>query len=156
MVLELFGLFGVLAGLLLALKAGRLAVDYLQQFVQRFPLGAFLVYILLFLMTFWLVLLLGKLVQRFMKAARLDFINQLAGGLLALGKGGLLLSLLIWLTGRFELYHPAWSRQSVLIPVLEPVAPWIYQQIGDWIPFFENIIGDLEDLIERLLRKIDA
>ena len=155
LVLEVFGLLGVAIGLLLALKAGGMAIAYLQDFVQRFPLGAFLVYALLFLLTFWLVLLAGKLIQRFLKAARLDFLNQMAGGLVATLKGVLLLSLLLWLCNRFELFPPSVAEQSALMAYLEPVGPWFYQQVGDWIPMFENIIGELESVIDKLLKKVE-
>jgi membrane protein required for colicin V production len=153
---ELFSLLGVAIGLLLALKLGQYAVDYFQSFIERFPFGMFLLYLLLFVSAFWLVLLIGKLVERFVKAVRLELLNQIAGGLLAVLKGGLLLSMILWMIGRFSLLDAELRSGSLLFPMLEPMAPWLYQNIGDWVPIFKNVIADLEQLIYRLVNQLDA
>ena len=105
LILELFGLFGIIGGVIIASRfgsnAGELVVKYVYPFKDA-SLANFVGFLVI-LVLFWLVcLVLGKLFSKLITAASLGTFNKVGGFIFSSAKFFLIFALLLFLLAKFE------------------------------------------------------
>jgi len=94
---ELCTLAGLVAGGYLSLRFHLPLAEILREYMSlSLNFSATVSFVLIFLGTLLLFLLLGHLLSRFVRLVLLAWVNRAAGGLFALLQGALLLTLLLW------------------------------------------------------------
>lgn len=120
---------------------------------EWFPL---LAYLFVFILIYLVIYFFGKLLEKFIKTANLNFINRLAGVLLGVFKAVFLFSLLIWLLNMVDIFPESVKTKSITYRYLKPVAPVLIDYVSSMIPVFKDIINQVEAFFDNLVRQHSA
>lgn len=154
---EFFGLLALLLGILVALKASHYVLSHLSANTELdSPFLPLVVYCLLFLSAFVLVLLLGRLLEKIIKAAQLNITNKLLGMLLGVVKAFLVVSLFIWLIDNAALFDDTVKSESFCYRYVKDVTPFLVENLGEIIPWFKDLISNIEAYFSDIARRIDT
>lgn len=129
----------ILVGLVVALKFSPLLINYLQKVVNLNPAVEF---VLGFLLVFFFVLIvlrfIGDKMEDLLRAIKLNFINQLAGGLLLAFVFTFLLGLFLLLLSQLKVLNSDYATQSTLYEYIIMVS-----QEGSWVvDGFKNLFSE--------------
>ena len=129
----------ILVGLVVALKFSPLLINYLQKVVNLNPAVEF---ILGFLIVFFVVMLvlrfIGDRIEDVLKAIKVNFINQLAGGILLGFVAAFIIGMLLLLLTNLKVLNEEYAAQSTLYEHLIGL-----QEEGGWlIDSFKNIFSE--------------
>lgn len=142
----LFSIFSLMIGFAAAMT--------LTPLVTRFILTVFgssgpLVPVTSFLITFFLALLLvrvlARILEKGLKTVRLNFVNKLAGGVLLAAIGMFLFSILITFLDRAQLVSEETKQISNFYGLLEPLAESGIAVIKQIFPFVKGIWTNIID-----------
>ena len=84
---------------------------------------------ILFLLTLMLAGMVGFLVTRMLESTGLSGVDRLAGLLFGLGRGVLVISVLVFLARSTPLPREPWWQASQLMPIFQSVALWLEAQL---------------------------
>lgn len=91
----------------------------------------------------------GKLIKIIIDLTPLGAIDGLIGALLGLLKWALGVSIILWILDKAEIGIPADGQSTILMNVRQ-VAPYIFSQMVDWSPYFEELLANIEKAIITL------
>ncbi len=104
----------VLLALYAAIHFSYLSTDLLAGWLNKDPQDLkILSYIVTFIVVFILMHLIGKILDHFIKAVALGFINRLLGGVLSVGIKVIILSLLLWVFDQANQIIPVVSQKTI-------------------------------------------
>ena len=110
----LVSFISILLALYAAIHFSYLSTDMLAGWLHKDPSELKLLsYIVTFIIVFLLMHLIGKILDSFINAVALGFLNRLLGGILSVGIKVIILSLLIWVFDQANQIVPVVSEQSV-------------------------------------------
>ncbi len=138
-------LVGLLVGLYAAIHFSEFTAGYLQGQFQFKPDNVkLLAYIVTFVLTLVLVYLLGYFLTKVLKTAGLGIPNRLAGLILGLVQGLLILSMLVLFIFKIDpnsyLINPNTREKSVLFKPVAKVAPSIYPKLKEYYETVKDTI----------------
>ena len=148
-IVALFSLLAVVAGIICALKLSGVFAAYL--FSKGWVTSGWaqiIAYVLLFIGVIWLVRLGAKIIQRSVEAVMLGFINRLAGGLFYSLLMAIIVSACLWLANQVHAISPETIAVSKTFSYILPLAPWVFAHIGAVLPFVRTIFADLQHFFE--------
>lgn len=143
---------------LLALIAGIVGAvawtpDLLAYLSQMTDLSVEILSVLAFLAIFIGIVLalnlVGKLIKIIIDLTPLGAIDGLIGAMLGLLKWALGLSIILWILDKAEVNLPSDEQSSIMVNVRQ-VAPYIFTQLVEWSPFFEELLANIEKAITSL------
>jgi len=91
----------------------------------------------------------GKLIKIIIDLTPLGAIDGLIGAMLGLLKWALGVSIILWILDKAEIGIPADGQSTILMNVRQ-VAPYIFTQMVDWSPYFEELLANIEKAIITL------
>ncbi|HVB03548.1 MAG TPA: CvpA family protein [Chitinophagaceae bacterium] len=154
LIIGIFSLLSLLAGLLIALKFSAVFCHYGQMHFHLtgswWPLVFF---ILIFIGVILLVNLGARLLTKLLELAMLGWLNRICGIILYMAIYTVIFSILLWLMDRVHLIPLAMKLQSRVYAYLRPVGPAVISFIGDRIPHFRHLLGELDGIFRHLARK---
>ena len=129
----------ILIGLVVALKFSPLLIDYIQEVVNINPAVEF---ILGFLIVFFVVMLvmrsIGERIEDMLRAVKINFINQLAGGALLGLVAAFIIGALLVLLSNLKILTESYMEQSTLFDHLVTI-----RQDGGWmLEAFKNLFSE--------------
>lgn len=117
----------------------------------------FIAYILTFVITIVLIFFLGRFLTKIIKTVGLGLVNRLAGALLGIAKGALILSFLILFLNKIDpaskLISQDKKRESVFYKPVAATAPAIIPLLKKYTEKVQNIVTDSK---ENLKNKIPS
>lgn len=116
---------------------------------EWFPLIA---YLLVFMVIYIIIYLFGKLLEKIIKTANLNFINRLAGGVLGICKAVFLYSLLIWMLNMVDVFPESVKSKSITYKYIKPFAPVVIDMVSSVIPVLRDIIKQVEEFFDHLVK----
>ena len=145
----------ILIGLVVALKFSPLLIDYLQNVVNLNPSIEF---ILGFLIVFFVVMLLlrfiGERIEDVLKAVKINFLNQLAGGLLLGFVFAFLIGALLLLLTNLKILTETAAASSTLYEHLISITQeggWIFEKFKElFTDFWEQFMATMDEVKGRL------
>ncbi|WP_194776633.1 CvpA family protein [Pararhodonellum marinum] len=148
------GVLSILAffiGLLLAFKFMDWGTAFLAERVENLtymlPLVSFMV---IFLGVVILLRILAFLVKKTLDLTILGTFDNFAGAILGFLKWAFMVSLLIWITGSFQIEIPYLDKsESKLYPVVEPIAPLVISFLDSFSPVIQESVNSIRDLINQ-------
>jgi membrane protein required for colicin V production len=144
------GLFALLAGMIGAVAW---TPDFLAYISQRSDLSPEILSILAFLAIFIGIVIalniVGKLIKIVIDLTPLGAIDGLIGAMLGLLKWALGVSIILWVLDKAEISFAADEPNSILVYVRQ-VAPYVFAQIIDWSPYFQELLKNIEKVIVTL------
>ncbi len=153
LIIEVASLAALVLGLYFAFFFSDFAADMLNdQFTMNEKYVGVLSFIMTFIVVIFLVITVGKIVQKFIDILLLGFLNKLAGAAFGALKGALLLSVLIFVINYFDsdksLIKPDARQKSLFYEPIESIAPALYSRLN-----LDNINVDIPNK-EELLNEI--
>lgn len=154
LIIEIASLAALVLGLYMAFFFSDFAAEMLN---DLFDMDQKYVAVFAFLMTFivvlFLVLTVGKVIQKFVDILLLGFLNKLAGAVFGILKGALLLSILIFVINYFNfgeyLFKEEARKKSIFYEPVESIAPALYSWLDSKNFTFE--IPDKEELMDKVI-----
>ena len=155
LIVAVFSIIGFIAGLAAALKlsavvAGRLS-EHLDPSYKWLPVLSFLI---VFLAVAFLINLGGKLIQKSVETVMLGWVNRLGGMILYVALYSIIFSIFLFYAVQMQLIKPAATEASWFYQYIQPLAPMIINRLGDIIPFFKDMFGELQRFFGGLSNKI--
>lgn len=150
-----FSLLSIIIGMLCALKlSGKVAGLLMDYGISSSGWAPVISYIILFLGIVWLVRAGGKLIEKTADAVWLGLFNNLIGGLLYAVMGAIIWSSCLWLGNQAHFFTPETIAASRTFPWFSPIAPWVFEHIGNVLPFAKNLFGDLQHFFDRVNQQL--
>ena len=140
--MELFSLSAILLGVLGGFKLMGYAMIYLADaFDIDSTILPYIAFATVFLAILLMVRFVGKIIKLSIGKSFLGQVDQAAGAGLGLLKASFMLSVSLWIleATNFEL-PDKWTDNSWLLPKIESFAPGVTAWIGDYVPFFRDVL----------------
>lgn len=154
LIVEIFTLLALLCGIIGSMKLTNHFLPYLETIHQDSVLFVYLSYLISFLIIFLLVHLVGKVVEKVMKITALNFFNRLAGAALGLFKAAFMTSIVFWLSEQTNFLTENFKSASLSYDLLHSFAPALIDFITNHMPYFQELIGQVEIYFEKILEKV--
>lgn len=150
-----FSVLAILLGIICTLKlSGKLAEWLLARGIVTSGWGQLISYVALFIGVFLLVRLLAKLLETSMQAMMLGFVNKLIGGVLYGFVTAVVWSSFLWIANQMHLISPETIAASKTYKYLQPLAPWVFENIGKVLPFARDVFSDLQQFFNSVNQHI--
>lgn len=114
---------------------------------NAFPLIS---YLLLFSTVVGVVHLIGRWVSRAFSFSVLGLANKLSGAVLYLLVFVFIASTFIWIFSKMQAFNLETQANSLLFLKIQPIAPWVFENIGAVFPFFKDAFNDLNQFFNTL------
>jgi len=139
-------LLAIIIGLYAAIHFSYLVVGKLGEFIGKDPDQLkILSYIITFVIVFGLMHLVGKILDKFLEAIALGFVNRLAGGGISVAIKVVVLSLILWLFDQGNQIYPVVKQETL-------DSSTFYNPIKDLSPIILVNLKKLKD--NEMLQKI--
>jgi membrane protein required for colicin V production len=143
LVIELFSFLALIIAVIICLKFTYLIMNSFNIEAHN-KTGSYIVFVLVFIIVYVMIFLLGKLMEKLLKFANLNVFNRLAGAFFGIFKIVFLFSLFFWITNQVDIIPQRVKDGSFTYRGLQSVAPVIIEFITDNVPFFKNLISQIE------------
>ncbi len=154
LILGLFSLLAVVVGLAAAMKLSVLTAGYLDSAIR---ISEKWLPVISFVVTFIAVLLLVRLgaraLEKTAQLVTLGWLNKLGGILLFTLLYTMVYSVILFYAGQLNILQPATIEDSAAWPVVQPLGPRVLDGMGNLIPVFRDMFGELEGFFGRLAEK---
>ena len=153
-VVAVFSVVGLILGIAVSLRLSQSLAAWLTQ--KGIGSGAWIVvlaYVALFVCVVIIVNIIARLVQKLMENMMLGIVNKLAGGVLYALFSILLCSTLFWLTAKAGLLSAETVNSSKTYPYVAPIAPWLAEHTGGFMPFVKNSFAALQQFFDSIPAK---
>lgn len=145
-IVALFSVIAFVAGLAAALKLSAYAANRLSGTFDTsgkwLPVISF---ILVFVLVVFLVSMVGKLLQKSVEMIMLGWLNRLAGITLYALLYTFIFSVFLFYAVQLRILSTATVEASKIYPYIQPLGPWVMDSLGNIIPVFKNMFGQLQD-----------
>ncbi len=153
LIIEIASLAALVLGLYMAFFFSDFAAQMLNDlFDMDQKYVAVFAFLLTFIAVLFLVLTVGKIVQKFVDILLLGFLNKLAGAVFGMLKGALLISILIFVINYFDfgsyLFKQEAREKSMFYEPVESIAPALYSWLDSNNFTFD--VPDKEELIDKV------
>ena len=151
LIVAIFSLLALMAGLAAAIKLSAIVADYLKHNTHLpsrwLPVLAFL---LVFIAVILLVRWAAALIKTAVDFALLGWIDKLGGVLLYAFIYITIYSILLFYATNLNLISQNARASSIVYSSVEPWGPIVINSFGKFIPFFKNMFSDLEKFFAHL------
>lgn len=153
-----FDTLSLLIGIVAALKLSPIAINIVDSLLSAKPAISFVIGIVLtFLIVMALIRFIGKKLEDLFKAINLNFVNQLAGGVLQSLFFALLISLGLYLLDNLKLLQEESKQESISYSMLEPLPRKSQDVFEKFKPmfkgFWEKTVETMDEIKERAEEK---
>jgi membrane protein required for colicin V production len=142
---SLFTFLAFFVGLAAAIKLSAIVAN---QLAHQTTIGSkwipFISFILVFAVVVIIVKALGKFIEKANEMIMLGWVNKIGGVLFYLFLYGIIFSILLFYLKNLGILKPTTIENSKFYPFLSPLAPDALNLIGNIIPFFKDVFGQLE------------
>jgi len=151
LIVAIFSLLALMAGLAAAIKLSAVVADYLK---QNTHLPSKWLPALAFLLVFIIVILLARWAAAMIKAAinfaLLGWVDKIGGVLLYAFIYITVYSIILFYAANLNLISQNARASSIVYSSVEPWGPIVINSFGKFIPFFKNMFSDLENFFAHL------
>jgi len=151
-----FRILSIVIGLVAAFKFSPSMTEFLKDNLSDNPMMFILGFILTFIITMFLIRILASGIEGLFQTVNINFINQLAGGILSAAITILIYSSILWFADRSRLIDQNSKEDSITYPYLKqyPSIVWDYAQelepvFGDFWDYAVDFMERLEDMEYR-------
>jgi membrane protein required for colicin V production len=154
-IVALFSVIAFIAGIAAAMKLSALVANYLGRNVhmakQWLPVISFLI---VFIAVALLIRLCARIIEKTIQLAMLGWVNRIAGIILYILLYSVLLSVLIFYAEQVKIVSAQTLSESKTWPFIQPLGPFTINGLGQLIPWFKDMFGQLQDFFENISRKV--
>lgn len=154
LIVALFSLLGVIAGMAVAVKLSAVAANYLGNAVniseRWLPLVAF---IAVFLAVIIVVRLGAKALQGVVEVVMLGWLNRLGGIVFYALLYTFIFSVVLFYLGQVHFIKPETEQASATFSYIRPLGPKVIDGVSAIVPLFKNMFAELEIFFGGMFRK---
>lgn len=152
-IMELTTMIALIIAMLASLKLSFVCLSYFPGLKEKSVWIPYLAYIVVFICFYILVYAIGKQVHNLIAAINLNIFNRIAGAALGACKIIIVFSFLIWLTEQIDVIPASIKAKSMSYKYFKDIAPAIISFVSSWIPFFRDMIGQIEDFFDHIIKR---
>lgn len=152
-ILETTLFLGLVLGIWTCLNLTHVVMTMLQEHLTLSPNFHYVVYVLLFMLTFVAVQMVGITLERILALVRLNIFNALSGALLGLAKGIFIVSALVWISLQVNLFSNIDSDSSMIFPYVKDFAPTVISFLTENFDFMKDVIQEVEVFFVQITEK---
>ncbi len=159
LIIEVTSLAAFILGLFFAFYFSNFTAGILKQyFTIEEKYMAAISFVVTFIAVLFIVLAIGKILEKFIDILLLGFVNKLAGAVFGILKGALFLSIIIFVINYFDADHSIIKQKaknnSVLYQPIESIAPALYS----WLHMknFNFHIPSEQDVVKTITHSADS
>lgn len=150
-IVAVFSLLAIILGIICALKLSEwLAQWMLEKGWITNGWGQVLSYLILFFGVVLLVRIVAKAIEGSARLAMLGMVNGLIGGVVYALMAAIVWSCMLWVGSQTGLIKPEMIAQSKTYSYISPLAPWVFDHVGDVLPFAKDVFKDLSGFFDKL------
>ena len=157
LIVSIFSLLAIIAGLAAAIKVSALVAVQLGKVVnisdRWLPIVSFVV---VFLGIVLIVRLGANLIQKTVEIAMLGWVNRLGGILLYVILFTVVYSIFLFYAVQLHLFKEETIQNSVTYAWIEPWGPKVINSLGRIIPFFKDMFNELQQFFGGVAEKMPA
>ncbi|MCU0375992.1 MAG: CvpA family protein [Chitinophagaceae bacterium] len=151
LIMALFNTLSLWIGLAAAVKLSSVVAPSLAPYIPAGPRYLPIVsFILVFLVVLIIIRFAGKVLQKTLEAAKIGFINRLAGVVLYLLLYLGIISVLLFYIKNMGLLNEAIAEKSTTYSFIAPYGPAVLNATGFIIPWFKDMFAELNLFFEGL------
>lgn len=150
LVVAVCSVLGVGIGLMAALTFSAKLSAYLQTKGEHAVWMPFLTFVVIVIVTIFLVRLLANSVQKLLKALYLSTLNRIGGILLFLLGYFSVYSIILFYASGISLISPTMISDSKTYQYIEPWGPAAMNGIGELVPWFKDVMGKIRAGFEKI------
>jgi len=154
LIVAIFSLLAFVIGLAAALKLSAVVAQYLgtnTNISQRWlPILAFAI---VFFIVVLLVRLGAKAIERVLQMSMLGWLNKLGGIVFYFLLYFFIFSVILFYATQLHIIKPQTVETSTTYPIIYPIAPVVMDTLGNILPGFKNMFGELENFFDNLSKK---
>ncbi|MBS1781433.1 MAG: CvpA family protein [Bacteroidetes bacterium] len=149
-IVAVFSAIAMILGLLCALKlSGKLAQWMLDHQWISSGWAQLIAYAILFFGVVFFIRLVAKAVQSIAQLSMLGWLNGLMGGVVYGFMAAVVCSSVLWISNQIHLLSPETKTYSKTYSYIEPLAPKLYDEIGNILPIAKNVFFDLQTFFDN-------
>ena len=153
--LEFISLLAILFGVVGCITLGHTLNSMLDRWVGSSQVSTLFIYVITFLILFFLIILLGRLLEKTLKLTGLNFFNRFAGSVFGALKVLFLFSAFFWLISFTTFENKGIYAESFLYSAIKPMAPAVINLSQTLMPGFESLVDEIEVFFEGIRLKIE-
>jgi len=151
--LELTTGIAIVIGVIGSLHLSEVLTEFIAPIFNHADYVPYISLAVAFLLLFFVIRYLGKLVEYLLQITQLNIVNRILGAVLGFAKICFLASLLFWLIDQFGWFESEVKLNSLSYNYLKDFAPWIIGELSNLIPYFEGIIDYIESNFDAWVGK---
>jgi len=151
LILALFSFAGYFIGLAAALKLSAMLAVSVAPDNKWMPFFSF---IIVFLITVWIVMLTGRMLQGVAGKIMMGWLNKLAGAVIYVFLYILIISIVLFFAGQLNLISDTVRQNSMLIAIMEKPGPDAFNALGNLIPLFKDMFDQLLGFFGNIENKL--
>ena len=153
LLMSVVSLVALVAGVVCALAWTPALLQYLSGRSQMSPeLLSVLAFLIIFIGVIILINIVGKLIKIVIDLTPIGSIDGLVGALLGMLKWALGVSIILWVLDKVDVGLPT-DQDSAILSNVRQVAPYIFEQVKLWSPYFSDLLDDLNKVITAIRRE---
>ncbi|MEM9835168.1 MAG: CvpA family protein [Bacteroidota bacterium] len=148
-------------GILAAMKFGPVMADILSGMINNGDQGVWKggMFLLGIIVTFFLTLVLFKILARgltgILESININFINQIAGGILSAAFFLTVFSGLALFGSRAQIITPEARETSITYPILEPLPQFVWERGQALLPVFQDFYDKAAEAMDHLRENVE-
>jgi membrane protein required for colicin V production len=153
-IMELTTIIALIIAMIASLKLSLVCLSFFPDLNDKSPWVPYIAYIIVFVCFYILVYVIGKQVDNLINAIKLNFFNRIAGAALGACKIIIIFSFLLWLTEQIDAIPASIKEKSLSYKYFKDIAPAVIELVSSWIPFFKDLVSQVENLFDQLINNI--
>jgi membrane protein required for colicin V production len=154
LIIELFSLIALLIAIVGSLKLSHAFISLFEKNLIDHVWIPYIAYVLVFIALYFLVLSLGKLMEKVLKTAHLNFFNRIGGAFFGTAKALILISLFFWVSDQVGIPTQDVLQKSLAYKHTKALGPMIMQGMHHSIPVGKSVVNEIEIFFSQIADKI--
>jgi membrane protein required for colicin V production len=146
LVMAILSLIAYFAGVFCALHFSKQFSEWLHWQSKFAPIIS---YAILFFSILILCRIIGKMIEKLLEIAQINFINKILGGIIGLLIGLMIISITSWLLFHLHIIQQAQINQSKFLQTLQPLGHVIISSAESFFPIIKNWLSSLINYFEH-------
>ena len=143
-IIQIVSFLALIVAIIICMKFTLAFTEWLKHTLPGIKYVAFFGYLILFMISYLIIILGGKLLEKAIDIAQLGLFNRISGMLLSMVMSCFFLSLLFWLADRVHLLPEKVRDTSFIYKQIKDFAPWVISFVSAHIPFMKDLLGRVE------------
>ncbi|NOT36144.1 MAG: CvpA family protein [Saprospiraceae bacterium] len=146
-----FGVLSIIIGILAALKFSFLAINILEKTLTIDPrMNIIIGFVLTFVLVLIGIRMIGRGLEKILETAHINFVNQIAGGILSALISLVIFSSLIWFFDQIKVIAPETQKSSLSYPIIKQVPEKSKAVLTKIKPFFSEFWDKTKQAMDKV------